>query len=78
LAAQTNPQREQGPSVPKVVLLEQLYDLYVFVLEWLFTRATLAGAAGVRRAKVCRIPVGVRPTPERRLSIRKQLKPIGR
>ena len=46
LAAQTNPQREQGPSVPKVVLLEQLYDLYVFMLEWLFTCAALAGAAG--------------------------------
>ena len=45
-ACQTNPQREQGPSVPKVVLLEHLYLLYVFVLEWLFTRAALARAAG--------------------------------
>jgi len=39
LAAQTNPQREQGPRVPKVVLLEQLYHLYVVVLEWFFNSA---------------------------------------
>ena len=32
--------------VPKVVLLEQLYHLYVVVLEWFFNSAALAGAAG--------------------------------
>ena len=46
LAAQTKPQREEGPRVPKVVLLEQIYHLYVVVLECLFTRAALARAAG--------------------------------
>ena len=45
LAAQTNPQREQGPSVPKVVLLEQFYNMYMVMLEWLFIRAALARAA---------------------------------
>jgi len=44
--AQTNPSRQQGPSVPETMSMMQHFDLQVIMLAWSFTNAALDRAAG--------------------------------
>ena len=41
-----NRSESKGRAFPKAMLLEQLYNLYMFILTWLFSCADLTRAAG--------------------------------